>query len=106
LWKANPVLPNSNEQYGFTQFAIEMNEITEGERSVLPKSDSRFRPDQRLLEEGQLDKAEAEKVRLEEKQRAARKALEDSGKQYTPAVRCFPFFPFSHLRGGLTPPSL
>ena len=39
-------------------------------------SDSRKRPDQRLMEEGQWDEANDEKLRLEEKQRAARKQRE------------------------------
>lgn len=39
-------------------------------------TDSRRRPDQRLMEEGLWDEANAEKLRLEEKQRDARRALE------------------------------
>ena len=34
----------------FCRFAIELNEILESERSHLPKTDTRFRPDQRALE--------------------------------------------------------
>ena len=40
----------------------------------LAPTDSRFRPDQRALEEGNFKLAASEKHRLEEKQRAARKA--------------------------------
>lgn len=39
-------------------------------------TDSRRRPDQRLMEEGLWDEANAEKLRLEEKQRGARRQLE------------------------------
>lgn len=49
-----------------------MNEPEEG---VAP-TDSRLRPDQRLMEEGRWDEANAEKLRLEEKQRASRRARE------------------------------
>lgn len=49
-----------------------MNEPEEG---VAP-TDSRLRPDQRLMEDGRWDEANAEKLRLEEKQRAARRARE------------------------------
>lgn len=49
-----------------------MNEPEEG---VAP-TDSRLRPDQRLMEDGRWDEANAEKLRLEEKQRASRRARE------------------------------
>ena len=52
--------------------AVQLNEPEDG---VAP-TDSRRRPDQRLMEEGLWDKANAEKVRLEEKQRAARRLRE------------------------------
>lgn len=40
---------------------------------VLPPTDSRLRPDQRLYENFEIEKAAAEKARLEDKQREARK---------------------------------
>ena len=49
--------------------ACQLNEEEEG---VAP-TDSRRRPDQRLMEVGEWDEANTEKVRLEEKQRAARR---------------------------------
>lgn len=49
-----------------------MNEPEEG----IAPTDSRLRPDQRLMEDGRWDEANAEKLRLEEKQRAARRARE------------------------------
>lgn len=42
----------------------------------LAPTDSRKRPDQRLMEEGKWDDANDEKLRLEEKQRAARRQRE------------------------------
>lgn len=39
----------------------------------LQNTDSRFRPDIRLMEMGSIDKASQEKTRLEEKQRETRK---------------------------------
>lgn len=44
--------------------------------SLLPITDSRFRPDQRALEFGDEDLAGDEKHRLEEKQRARRRQME------------------------------
>lgn len=58
--------------YYFTEFAVQLNEFEEG---VAP-TDSRRRPDQRLMEEGRWDEANQEKLRLEEKQRTTRKARE------------------------------
>lgn len=49
-----------------------MNEPEEG----IAPTDSRLRPDQRLMENGRWDEANAEKLRLEEKQRAVRRARE------------------------------
>ncbi|VEL20037.1 unnamed protein product [Protopolystoma xenopodis] len=60
--------------YNFSRLTIELNEPEEG---VAP-TDSRFRPDQRLMEQGDWDEANAEKERLEAKQRAKRRAWEDS----------------------------
>lgn len=42
----------------------------------LAPTDSRKRPDQRLMEEGKWDEANDEKLRLEEKQRTARRQRE------------------------------
>ncbi|XP_025090747.1 oxysterol-binding protein 1-like isoform X5 [Pomacea canaliculata] len=72
LWKVRPP-PNGAERiYFFSQLAIEMNEPEEG---VAP-TDSRNRPDQRLMEEGKWDEANHMKILLEEKQRAARRQRE------------------------------
>lgn len=60
------------EYYNFTSFTMKLNELTPELARTLPKTDSRFRPDVRKLEEGDLDGAASEKQRLEEKQREAR----------------------------------
>lgn len=64
--------PESEKFYNFTVFAAQLNEPEDG---VAP-TDSRLRPDQRLMENGQWDEANEEKVRLEEKQRAVRRKRE------------------------------
>lgn len=58
--------------YFFSSLALTLNEPEEG---VAP-TDSRRRPDQRLMEEGHWDEANAEKQRLEEKQRTTRRERE------------------------------
>ena len=40
----------SDHYYGFTQYAIELNELTDGLAECLPTSDTRFRPDQRCID--------------------------------------------------------
>ena len=77
LWKMTPFPANSLDYYGFTSWGITLNEITVDLAGKLPPTDSRYRPDVRALEEGNLDLAEAEKERLEYLQRERRKRNED-----------------------------
>lgn len=60
------------EYYNFTEYTLRMNELTPELSKILPRTDTRFRPDVRRLEEGDLNGAASEKERLEEKQRATR----------------------------------
>uniref|UniRef100_A0A3Q0S4H1 Oxysterol-binding protein n=1 Tax=Amphilophus citrinellus TaxID=61819 RepID=A0A3Q0S4H1_AMPCI len=69
LWRRNPLPEGAETMYYFTALALTLNEPEEG---VAP-TDSRRRPDQRLMEDGRWDEANAEKQRLEEKQRSARR---------------------------------
>ncbi|CAF3418261.1 unnamed protein product [Rotaria sp. Silwood1] len=69
IWRQSAVPENSKQYYGFTRFAIELNELDDDLRKQLPPTDTRFRPDQRLLEAGQVEKAEKEKARIEQAQR-------------------------------------
>ncbi|KAK8516349.1 hypothetical protein V6N12_068956 [Hibiscus sabdariffa] len=79
LWKRNKPPPNLT-RYNLTSFAITLNELTPGLREKLPPTDSRLRPDQHHLENGEYDKANAEKQRLERRQRMSRKLQEDGWK--------------------------
>ncbi|XP_036617635.1 oxysterol-binding protein 2 [Trichosurus vulpecula] len=69
LWKKYPLPENAENMYYFSELALILNEPEEG---VAP-TDSRWRPDQRLMENGQWDEANSEKQRLEEKQRMIRR---------------------------------
>lgn len=84
IWKAGPLVANAAKVYGFTTFAAALNEITENEDGFLPPTDSRLRPDQRLLEQGDVDKAEATKAKLEERQRSRKKVRDSHGTEWTP----------------------
>ncbi|XP_028911070.1 oxysterol-binding protein 2 isoform X2 [Ornithorhynchus anatinus] len=86
LWKKYPLPENAENMYHFSELALTLNESEVG---VAP-TDSRMRPDQRLMENGQWDEANVEKQRLEEKQRLVRRKREsdamealEGGKNYT-----------------------
>ncbi|KAI9106236.1 Oxysterol-binding protein [Phlyctochytrium arcticum] len=85
LWRARPNPPNHPEIYGFTSFALELNELTPDLEGHLPNTDTRYRTDQRMYEEGRDEEAEAEKQRLEQKQREYRKQLEAQGISWSPS---------------------
>lgn len=104
LWTANPPgLEDYTKYYGFTRYCVELNEITEIERDKIPITDTRYRPDQRLYENGNVtvklhypcladtdlflglvDEADAEKQRIEQKQRERRKEFEQQGIVWKP----------------------
>ena len=72
LWRIAPFPRNATEYYGYTHFGITLNEITPDIADKLPHTDSRFRPDVRALEEGDIERAEDEKQRIEQMQRERR----------------------------------
>ncbi|KAK2768902.1 hypothetical protein FQN53_006249 [Emmonsiellopsis sp. PD_33] len=84
IWAAGPLVDKAPKNYGFTSFAVSLNEVTPIETGKLPLTDSRLRPDQRLLEEGDVDRAEDVKVQLEESQRERRKEMESTGEEWRP----------------------
>ncbi|XP_071441573.1 oxysterol-binding protein-related protein 1-like isoform X2 [Hetaerina americana] len=89
LWEADPRPPNTAEYYQFTLFAMSLNEMEEGMPEKLCPTDCRLRPDIRKLEEGDIDGAAAEKNRLEEKQREARKSRKSKkGADWSPRWFC------------------
>ncbi|KAB2632513.1 oxysterol-binding protein-related protein 2A-like [Pyrus ussuriensis x Pyrus communis] len=78
LWKSSK--PPNVTRYNLTSFAMTLNELTPGLQEKLPPTDSRLRPDQRHLENGEYEKANAEKQRLEKRQRLSRKLQENGWK--------------------------
>lgn len=84
VWRPG-ALPEDHElYYGFSRFAIELNDLEPCLIDIIPPTDSRFRPDQRLLEEGNVPGAEAAKVQLEQAQRERRIANEHRGIVHEP----------------------
>ncbi|KAK8580276.1 hypothetical protein V6N12_070557 [Hibiscus sabdariffa] len=75
LWKRSKP-PKNPTRYNLTRFGITLNELTPGLKEKLPPTDSRLRPDQRYLENGEYEMANSEKLRLEQRQRQAGKMQE------------------------------
>jgi hypothetical protein len=85
IWKTDLTPADTLENYyNFTKFTCSLNQLTEKLKKILPPTDSRLRPDIRLLEEADVDKASSEKHRIEEKQREKRKILNDKNESFTP----------------------
>jgi oxysterol-binding protein 1 len=76
VWKRSETPPGSEIMYNFSSFAMKLNELTGPLKEALCGTDSRLRPDQRAMEEGEFELASKLKVKLEEKQRRARKLTE------------------------------
>ncbi|XP_061565032.1 oxysterol-binding protein-related protein 7 isoform X2 [Cololabis saira] len=84
VWKPNPQPKNEMLYYGFSTFAMELNELSPGLKPFLPPTDSRLRPDQRMLEEGKVAEADKKKDEIEEVQRERRKELTKKGEEHIP----------------------
>ncbi|WQF83135.1 Putative oxysterol-binding protein [Colletotrichum destructivum] len=83
IWQANPRPPNI--PFNLTPFVLTFNHIDDKLRPWLPPTDSRLRPDQRAMEDGEYDFAAEEKNRLEEAQRTRRRQREENGLEFRPA---------------------
>ncbi|KAM3163105.1 Swh1p [Lachancea thermotolerans] len=70
--------------FNLTQYAITLNAPQPKLLEWIASTDTRFRPDQRAMEEGRYDDAAEEKHRVEQKQRAERKRREQSNIDYSP----------------------
>ncbi|XP_035799741.2 oxysterol-binding protein-related protein 7-like isoform X1 [Amphiprion ocellaris] len=84
IWKPNMQPDDHADFYGFSRYARELNELTPDLKDVLPPTDTRFRPDQRLLEEGKVMEADKRKDEVEEKQRERRKEMAKRGEEHIP----------------------
>lgn len=76
LNKGYGYLKNTMEKYCIPSYSCNLNNINDNLAKSLPKNDSRFRQDIRLLEEGDIKKAQMYKSSYEEKQK---NEITDSG---------------------------
>ncbi|KAL2069239.1 hypothetical protein VTL71DRAFT_15577 [Oculimacula yallundae] len=82
VWEANA--RPTGIPFNLTPFVVTLNDINEQLRPWLPPTDTRLRPDQRAMEDGEYDFAATEKNRVEEKQRATRREREQRGEEFEP----------------------
>ncbi|KAK3985701.1 Oxysterol-binding protein-domain-containing protein [Cladorrhinum sp. PSN332] len=83
IWQANA--RPEGIPFNLTPFVVTFNHIDDNLKQWIAPTDSRLRPDQRAMEEGEYDFAATEKTRLEEAQRARRRDREAKGDEFVPA---------------------
>lgn len=84
LWERDPPFEDSDRQFNWNLVNVNLNYVCPEMSGVVAPTDTRFRGDQRLYEEGKEDAADEEKIRLEVKQRKARKERADAGVEWQP----------------------
>ncbi|XP_076743818.1 oxysterol-binding protein-related protein 7 isoform X3 [Maylandia zebra] len=84
IWKPNQQPKDYLLYYGFSSFAMELNELPSDLKPLLPPTDTRLRPDQRMLEDGRVDEADIKKDEIEEMQRERRKELGKRDEEHVP----------------------
>jgi hypothetical protein len=82
VWEANA--RPSGIPFNLTPFVVTLNAVTDSLRPYLAPTDTRLRPDQRAMEDGEYDFAATEKDRLEVKQRKKRRQRERDGEVFVP----------------------
>ena len=84
IWKCNERPDQWDHLYHFSLFTLQLNYLDEELKKKLPCTDSRLRPDQRALENGDLETASKEKHNVEEYQRALRREREKNKIEWVP----------------------
>jgi oxysterol-binding protein 1 len=82
IWEAHP--RPTGIPFNITPFVVTLNDLPPRLKPILPPTDSRLRPDQRAMEEGEYDFAAVEKNRVEEAQRTRRRVREAKGEHFEP----------------------
>lgn len=84
MWTKSPYPEKWEYMYGMSQFMLQLNYFPRQYKKIIAPTDTRWRPDQRALEVGDMKLAADEKNRLEEKQRAVRKYNEKHKIEHKP----------------------
>jgi hypothetical protein len=104
IWESHPRPPPGEIPFNITPFVVTLNHLPDTLAALIAPTDSRRRPDQRAMEEGEYDLAATEKTRVEEAQRARRREREARGEDFAPRwfvrsthpVTGEPFWEFTH----------
>ena len=85
LWQSSapPEGLRGDDQYSFSAFAIGLNEPP-ADGSELPRTDSRFREDMRLMETGDFNGATRAKAALEQRELTAERTRAQRGEKWVP----------------------
>ncbi|GAB7351722.1 hypothetical protein MBLNU459_g2310t1 [Dothideomycetes sp. NU459] len=70
--------------FNLTPFVVTLNHLPDHLRKIIAPTDSRLRPDQRAMEDGEYDLAATEKTRVEEMQRSRRRERDSKGEEFVP----------------------
>jgi hypothetical protein len=87
IWKINKdelYLNNTFKNYNLPSYSLNLNYINDDLKNILPKSDSRLRPDQREYELGNIDEAIKLRQIIEDNQRSRHKQFEEKKIVYEP----------------------
>jgi hypothetical protein len=82
--KEEDFFKNSVDGYIIPQYSCNLNYMTDKLKEVLPKTDTRFRPDQKEYEGGSTEKSQGIKKTIEEMQVYKQELLDKSKKEYMP----------------------
>ena len=82
--KKEKFFDNDFDNYVMPEYTCNFNEINDDLKNILPICDSRFRPDQREYEIGNIDKAQEIKAKLEEKQVKRQEKFDNVNYEYKP----------------------
>lgn len=69
IWQEPSMMPNAHMQFYFDAMTILLNARTDGMEGTIAPTDTRFRRDAQLYEQGLIEEAEAEKIEIEQQQR-------------------------------------
>ena len=83
IWEEKPLIPDAHLQNFFNFLTCRLNQKTEEMKGIVSPTDTRFRGDLRLYEEGEAEEADKVKVDIEEEQRRKRR-LQEAGEVWKP----------------------
>ena len=67
LWRENlEFMPNSEMQFNYNRISLSLNDLTEEMAEVIAPTDSRFRGDMRMFEDGDPNSADDIKAKIEQ----------------------------------------